>query len=309
MPSLHPLPVEVVERIISFLCIMSPSTPTEEMNSADQPFLTHQTFVDLLKLRLLARAWAAAIPTFIYSSLYLKKPFFNQYAVRMWNNYLFVSNLANLRRLCLDQLLYIPASKADGYHMGLSDECSDQFELEYSHSRILLLTLRNTLEALTVNTIPIDLPRSIRIGGIPNLRIIHCKQISYFRHHPVWFDWALFNTIEVFIVDYRDDKAYWKRFLRTPGGPHLKEAVKLKKFIFVTGDDDLTQDSELENMLKSYGIRCDFVSEMTHKDMLVWRQRKGACVLKPPEVGGRAPYAQYDWDLGKFELDIIYDAV
>ncbi|EGG05566.1 uncharacterized protein MELLADRAFT_87837 [Melampsora larici-populina 98AG31] len=404
MASSRPLPVEIVENIISFLCISYPSTTTEPLNGADQSFLTHSSIVQLLQLRLLARSWAAAIPQFVYGSLSLATPNFNRYVVNMWMNCLNVSNLTNLRRLCLSEVLYIPASKATGYHMALSDESSDQFEYEYSRwerncifildaadivslcgsrlvhlklvfarsvgfsdsmvvaikrirnlktfsiegtmiggivndskslsavlqnspsleslslrlaalrrlnldpdflpnlrhlwikchrynldayiptgrpeqSRMLLMALRNTLEGLTVDTIPDDLPRRLGIEAFPKLRIVRCKYINTLRDHPVWFEWSLFHTIEVLIVNYCSSRAYWEDVLLTPGGPHLKEANKLKHFIFIIASDEPIEDHELTEVFKTYGIQCHFRSGITHTEVLC-RQEKWQTIVR-----------------------------
>ncbi|EGG03703.1 uncharacterized protein MELLADRAFT_109089 [Melampsora larici-populina 98AG31] len=223
MVSSRPLPVEVVENIISFLCIIYPSTTTEPSNGADQSFLIHSSIVHLLQLRLLARSWAAAIPRFVYSSLCLRTPNFNRYLVNMWINCLNISNLTNLRRLCLNQVLFIPASKATGYHMALSDELS-----------------------LTVDTIPNDLPRRLSIHALLKLRIVRCKHIDPSRDLPIWFEWSLFHTIEVLIINYCGSRSHWERVLLIRGGPHLKEAKKLKHFIFITGSGDPIEDRSYE---------------------------------------------------------------
>ncbi|EGF97406.1 uncharacterized protein MELLADRAFT_114367 [Melampsora larici-populina 98AG31] len=276
MTSSNALPVEIVEKIISFVCLISPSRPTEPLNSAEQPFLTHPSVVQLLKLRLVAKSWAAAVPRFVYRSLYLRTPIFNHYLIRMWINCLSISNLSNLRRLCLDQVLYIPASKATGYHMALSDECSPKHIklLEYTttrrpqESKMLLLAVRNSLEALTVDSIPDDLPRSIRIQEFPKLRIIRCKYINPSSDRPIWFEWSLFHTVEVIITNYCESRTFWEIALLPAGGPHLKEANKLKTFIFIMGDDDPIEDPELAQFFNTYGFICHFKSGINDTEIL-----------------------------------------
>ncbi|EGF99684.1 uncharacterized protein MELLADRAFT_112428 [Melampsora larici-populina 98AG31] len=68
------LPLEVVELIIHFLYVNSTSTAKESLNSADQTFLDQSSIKQLLSLRLLGEPWAAAVPKFVESSLYLTKP-------------------------------------------------------------------------------------------------------------------------------------------------------------------------------------------------------------------------------------------
>ncbi|EGG06383.1 uncharacterized protein MELLADRAFT_106673 [Melampsora larici-populina 98AG31] len=133
MSSFLTLPVEIIELIIRHLHDVSFHGNEPPINTADRPFPNHKAIKILLSLRLVGRAWATAIPTFVYDSLMLRSPWIDHYLLLMWKSCKNLHGGFSLRQMYFQQIICFPTTHLGGYYGALSDECREQFE--YGHHR------------------------------------------------------------------------------------------------------------------------------------------------------------------------------
>ncbi|EGG04007.1 uncharacterized protein MELLADRAFT_108839 [Melampsora larici-populina 98AG31] len=130
----------------------------------------------------------------------------------------------------------------------------------------MVYPLRRTVTSLFFEKIPDHIPMQLGDVVLPKLRVIRSIHIAAKPWRPIWFQWSIFKTVEVFISNYSEAKGYWEEALK-----HLekfKKAPKLKHFIFITHDIKIKNDTILVELFKAHGITCHFRTRMTHIDVL-----------------------------------------
>lgn len=128
-----PLPIEIVEQIIKYLCDDIPRVAIMRPNSAATEFPDHMLKKNLLDLRLVARSWAYAIPKFIYSCLTLKSPWVNGFIIKMWKDCVVLSDISYIRHLCLDQVMFFPPAKLKALEKQYGCSTYARLDFEYQH--------------------------------------------------------------------------------------------------------------------------------------------------------------------------------
>ncbi|EGF98038.1 uncharacterized protein MELLADRAFT_113880 [Melampsora larici-populina 98AG31] len=247
MPSATALPVEVIDKILYYFCGDASYKPTDDYNSAKASFLNQKTVKDLLSLQLLGHNWAAAVQHIVYRSLYLTIPWGNQLLDKISSGNMFFSGIPRLRQLTLNHVMYKGDVGPGSFYERIKDENMRKLELEQQRKGIKVLELmptgnnedskrvviarRNSLRVLFTDTLPCYLPQSLHMTRFPKLRIVRNLYLDGLVRHPDWFEWPMFQTVEIFITRYRRGYAYWQedldKIMKRPMPPNLKHFVFL----------------------------------------------------------------------------------
>ncbi|EGG07529.1 uncharacterized protein MELLADRAFT_105779 [Melampsora larici-populina 98AG31] len=142
----------------------------------------------------------------------------------------------------------------------------------------MVMPLRHTLNALLLETIPDHIPTALAGKVLPKLRVIRSIHITAKPRRPIWFQWGIFRTVEVFIANYPNAKGYWESALKDIN--KLKKAPKLKHFIFITHNSKIKSNPILVELFKAWGIVCHFRTEMNHIDVLNFIDRLDEVVVE-----------------------------
>ncbi|EGG04842.1 uncharacterized protein MELLADRAFT_108143 [Melampsora larici-populina 98AG31] len=260
------LPVEIIEKIINGLQDCSASMPGDPTNSGDGRFLTQASIRNLLTLRLISKSWAAIIPKFVYSTLYLRTPWVNHYVKRMWRRDIALSDLSNLRHLSFDQLITLTRfCREAGKQIKLLEYVPTNFA---QHPIPILLTLQNQLRGLFIKSIPDELPRYIIEMSFPQLWILRFMPILSPGKGPTWLGKPFFQTIRVFITSYILTRDFWHDLLSGDDASKLAKAVNLRSIVFITPEGSDLIDMDLLSLFAAQGITCLFKGNIYYNEVL-----------------------------------------
>ncbi|EGG02187.1 uncharacterized protein MELLADRAFT_110286 [Melampsora larici-populina 98AG31] len=132
----------------------------------------------------------------------------------------------------------------------------------------LFEVLKESLEGIFVSGIPDDIREDLRLVEFSNLRFIQIRYMDDLYDFPTWLEWPIFKNVELFIMNYKDSRNYWKETLIGLRKTKIITPPNLKHFVFITGRKNHEKDTSFVNGFKRHGISCHFKSNLEYTEAL-----------------------------------------